>query len=186
MSPSTVSVSQAARAIQQGQVLAYPTEAVWGLGCDPLNKQAVTRILDLKQRPAEKGLIIVAGTLQQLRPYLADSLSEQECQQLLPQAEPITWLVPFNRHYVPEWIHGQHALLAVRISAHPIVQQLCALAAMPIVSTSANPQSQEAARSAEEVYNYFSDELLICEGQCGGATRPSRIKNLQTGKTMRE
>lgn len=181
-----ITVSAAARALQQGQVIAYPTEAVWGLGCDPLNHAAVSRILDLKQRPQEKGLIIVAASLQQLRPYLAKSLSEQECQQLLPGAQPTTWLVPFDPHYVPEWIHGQHALLAVRISTHPIVQQLCTLAEMPIVSTSANPQAKEAARSAEDVYNYFADELLLCEGQCGGATRPSRIKNLLTGETMRE
>lgn len=186
MAHRTVSVAQAAQAIQQGQVIAYPTEAVWGLGCDPLNQAAVSRILDLKQRPVEKGLIIVAASLQQLKPYLADSVSEQECQRLLPSAQPTTWLVPFNRHYVPEWIHGQHTLLAVRISAHPIVQQLCSLAAMPIVSTSANPQSQEAARTAEQVHAYFADKLLVCEGQCGGAVRPSKIRNLKTGETMRE
>ncbi len=50
----TTSVAEAAKALQAGEVLAYPTEAVWGLGCDPFNEQAFLKILRLKQRPIEK------------------------------------------------------------------------------------------------------------------------------------
>lgn len=186
MTDPRLSVAQATAALQQGSVLAYPTEAVWGLGCDPFNEAAVSALLALKQRSVAKGLILAAASLQQLLPYLSPDLTEQERQQLLPGAVATTWLVPFNLATVPHWIHGKHDVLAVRISAHPLVQQLCTAAGMPLVSTSANPQGLDAARNAADVRRYFGDKFLICTGECGGATRPSVIKNLKTGEILRE
>ena len=92
----TTSVTEAAACLQQGQVLAYPTEAVWGLGCDPYNQQAFLEILRLKQRPIEKGLILVAPSLHFLRPFVDFSrLSNEQLARLQAQYEhPITWVVP--------------------------------------------------------------------------------------------
>ena len=66
----TTSVAEAAQLLKQGDVLAYPTEAVWGLGCDPFNEQAFLKILQLKQRPIEKGVILLASQLSQVMPLL--------------------------------------------------------------------------------------------------------------------
>ena len=66
----TVDIEQAAALLHGGGLLAYPTEAVWGLGCDPDNEAAVLRLLQLKQRPLDKGLILVASSLDPLRPWL--------------------------------------------------------------------------------------------------------------------
>ncbi|MGZ4970158.1 MAG: Sua5/YciO/YrdC/YwlC family protein [Methylobacter sp.] len=68
---SSFKIKNAARHLKAGAVIAYPTEAVYGLGCDPLNEAAVMTLLDVKQRPIEKGLILIASSLEQLRPYLA-------------------------------------------------------------------------------------------------------------------
>lgn len=68
----TTSVAEAAHCLKQGQVLAYPTEAVWGLGCDPFNELAFRQILALKQRPIEKGVILLAGDVGQIEYLLAD------------------------------------------------------------------------------------------------------------------
>lgn len=62
----------AARVVREGGVIAYPTEAVWGLGCDPWNEDAVYRLLALKARPVEKGLIVVAANIHQLDFLLED------------------------------------------------------------------------------------------------------------------
>lgn len=186
MAISRVSVSDAVAALLEGKLLAYPTEAVWGLGCNPFQQDAVRALLDIKQRPEAKGLIVVAASLEQIQPYLAEQLSVEQCQQLLPGATPTTWLVPFNEKTVPEWVHGRHDLLAVRISSHPIVKALCNASGMPLISTSANPQGLPSARTAEEVEGYFADTIAICEGECGGALRPSMIKNLLTGDILRE
>src|SRR5690606_10303784 len=65
-----VSAEQAARCLRDGGVIAYPTEAVWGLGCDPFDVMALERLLAIKQRPPDKGLIAIAADLDQLRPLL--------------------------------------------------------------------------------------------------------------------
>ncbi|HEY9034041.1 MAG TPA: Sua5/YciO/YrdC/YwlC family protein [Pseudomonadales bacterium] len=183
---ATITVEQAAAAIHQGQVIAYPTEAVWGLGCDPFRREAVERLLALKQRPQAKGLILVAASLEQLQPLLAELTPEQWQQLASTTAIPTTWLVPFNATTVPDWIVGEHALLAVRISSHPLVRRLCELAGMPLVSSSANPQALPAARSLAEVQAYFADVVPCCDGELGGASRPSTIRNLLTGQILRE
>ena len=64
-------IREAARSVRRGGIIAYPTEAVYGLGCDPLDGAAVYRLLELKQRPVEKGLILIAARFEQLRPYVA-------------------------------------------------------------------------------------------------------------------
>lgn len=186
MSPAPLSIEAAAQAIIAGKVVAYPTEAVWGLGCDPQNKHAVEKILALKQRKAAQGLILVAANIAQLNPYLSAQLTEQQRQQLLSSERPTTWLVPFNQQTTPPWIAGEHNLLAVRISRHPVVEKLCMLADRAIVSTSANPHGLPAALSIDQVQGYFADNVLVCQGQCGEATRPSTIKNLLTGEILRE
>ena len=61
---------QIAEALRQNQVVAYPTEAVFGLGCNPQSESAVKKLLDLKQRPVEKGLILVAPSLDFFRPFV--------------------------------------------------------------------------------------------------------------------
>lgn len=181
-----ISIADAAQRIQSGGVVAYPTEAVYGLGCDPQNQAAVNQILALKQRAVDKGLILVAASLDQLEPYLHSSISIQQKQQLLSAERPTTWLVPYNPAHTPSWVSGSHPLLAVRISQHPIVQQLAASCGYPIISTSANPQGLSAARTGLEVMRYFGDDLPICQGLCGNAERPSTIRNLLTGEVLRE
>ncbi len=69
---SSLQVNEAVRILRQGGVIAYPTEAVYGLGCDPDNHQAVEKLLAIKQRSRDKGLILIAADFQQLRPYLAE------------------------------------------------------------------------------------------------------------------
>lgn len=181
-----ISIADAAQRIQSGGVVAYPTEAVYGLGCDPQNQAAVNQILALKQRAVDKGLILVAASLNQLEPYLHSSISIEQKQQLLSAERPTTWLVPYNQTHTPPWISGSHHLLAVRISQHPVVRQLALSCGYPIVSTSANPQGLPAAKSALEVSQYFGDDLPICQGQCGNADRPSTIRNLLTGEVLRD
>lgn len=182
---STCQPDQAAHIIRQGGIIACPTEAVWGLSCDPLNEPAVRRILQLKQRSASKGLILVAASSTQFSSLLND-LDDSLRQQLEDSwPGPNTWLVP-HRQRLPEWITGQHASVALRVSAHPLLQQLCQLAG-PLVSTSANPAGQPAATSRQQVEDYFGNQLdCILEGPLGGQNQPSSIRDLLSGKIIRQ
>ncbi len=69
---------QVLEALQKGEVIAYPTEGVFGVGCDPDNPEAIQKLLELKQRPVEKGLILIAANYEQLLPYVDESQLTQE------------------------------------------------------------------------------------------------------------
>ena len=179
-------VKQAARVLRRGGVIAYPTEAVWGLGCDPWQRPAVERLLALKQRPLHKGLILVGADPHQVAPLLR-ALSADERQRLLASwPGPVTWLLPDPDGWVPPWVKGSHASVAVRISAHPLVAQLCAAHGGPLVSTSANSAGREPARSAAAVRAAFPRQLdYLLPGPLGGLARPSSIRDLRSGAVLR-
>lgn len=185
MKPSITSVRRAVTAVRRGEIIAYPTEAVYGLGCDPANGETVRRLLALKHRPMHKGLIVVASSLYDLRHWLAPLTAEQRARIDETWPGPVTWLLPVRAN-TPRWLRGQHRSLAVRISAHPVVRALCREFNGPLVSTSANPAGHAPARSATQVKRYFGHRIaLIVDGDLGGATKPSEIRDARNGDVVR-
>ncbi len=167
---------EAVRCFRGGGVIAYPTEAVYGLGCDPLDPDAVARILAIKGRPMAKGLILVAADFDQLRPFLGPVDDATLAPVLATWPGPHTWLLP-AAEALPAWIRGRHETVAVRVTAHPVAAALCHACRSPLVSTSANPGSLPPARSPLGVRRYFGDaiDLLLC-GPLGGLERPTPIR----------
>lgn len=176
---------QAAAVIHRGGVIAYPTEAVFGLGCDPLNPIAVQRLLDLKQRPMHKGLILIASRFEQLLPFIAplDEASLALLQTNWPG--PVTWLLP-ARTDTPRWLRGEHSSIAVRVTAHPLASALCEAAGHALVSTSANPSGLSPARQTLRVRKYFPNQLdMIVTGDVDRQSNPTPIRDLLTKKLIR-
>ncbi len=183
--PSAFNTGLAARKLQAGAVIAYPTEAVWGLGCDPDNPDAVAKLLQLKQRDPAKGLILVAASLAQFDDYLQGLSPEQLATLNNSWPGPYTWLVPDNGR-APEWIRGQHDAVALRVSAHPLVVELCRAFGGPIVSSSANISGRPALLRSWLVRKHFGAALDYClEGPLGGAAKPSEIRDLLTQRVIR-
>ena len=175
---------QALEKLADGELLACPTEAVWGLSCDPFNEQAVASLLALKQRPVEKGLIVIFPSVTALAPFLEKPEQATNDMACAPGQQGITWLVEIKPNSLPAWVTGQHKTLAVRISSHPTLQALSQKFG-PIVSTSANPTGAPEAKSLSEVKAYFADSLYYCQGELGKAEKPSIIKDLTTGQVLR-
>ena len=177
-------ISQAARTVRAGGVIAYPTEAVYGLGCVPWSYPAVQRILSLKHRKPEKGLIVVAARVEQIEFMVTlpdDSLWEPV---LSSWPGPVTWVIP-AREWVPDWLTGGRSSLAVRVSAHPLVQALCSKVG-PLVSTSANPSDLAPARSSLRVRQYFGRSVdYVLPGQLGNLGSPTAIRDALSGQTLR-
>lgn len=171
----------------QGEVFAYPTEAVFGLGCDPDNQQAVMKLLALKQRPLEKGLILIAKTYSQLLPYVKDSAipMDKRSEIFSSWPGPNTWLLPASSA-APDWITGGSELIAVRVSAHPLVQSLCELFDKPMVSTSANLTGLPSATTEIEVQKQFAELVVLIRGELGKDTKPSKIRHGITGQIIRD
>lgn len=177
---------QAIQTLRQGGIIAYPTEAVYGLGCDPNNEQAVQRLLLLKQRPVNKGLILIAATLEQLAPYLAPIPPQRMQEVLATWPGPVTWIFPASPQ-TPAWIRGQYRSVAVRVTAHPIAKQLCLAFDSPLVSTSANQSQSPPAKSPQEVRAMFPEGIeVIIEGELGGLSKPTEIRDVLSGKVWRD
>ena len=178
-------IRHAAEVMRRGGVIAYPTEAVWGLGCNPFDRRAVEYLLSLKERPMHKGLILIAADIRQLGPFIdhLDDLQRQKLKNSWPG--PVTWLVPRNK-LAPFWVTGNSPSLALRVTDHPLAAGLCRAFGAPIVSTSANPQGLEPARDALTLRRYFGDQLdAITQGKVGRRANPSEIRDLLTGEIRR-
>ena len=181
----TPDLSNAIRTVQAGGVLAYPTEAVYGLGCNPADLAAVQRILTLKQRPADKGMILVAADLSQLEAYLLPLDAALQARVLPTWPGPVTWLLPVRPDVSP-LIRGKHDMLAVRITAHPVCRALCEQLGHPLISTSANLSDQAPARSAAEVQQQFGSQLgYILDAPLGEQNQPTEIRHGLTGEIVR-
>ncbi|MFO7594087.1 MAG: Sua5/YciO/YrdC/YwlC family protein [Pseudomonadota bacterium] len=175
----------ARRTLLGGGIVAYPTEAVYGLGCDPLNPDSVMRLLALKERPWRKGLILIASHQSQLEPYLEpiDPAVQERLSQTWPG--PVTWLLPALAE-VPYWLRGENRTLAVRVTAHPLAAALCDYMGGAIVSTSANRAGHEPARNALSVRRELGNEVdYILHGELGDSDNPTEIRDAGTGRIIR-
>jgi L-threonylcarbamoyladenylate synthase len=182
---SEFTVRFAAHCIRQGGVIAYPTETVYGLGCDPLCYDAVNTINRLKGRDARKGLILLASSLKQLD-GLIDVNDRNQRAMITSADEPTSWIVP-AKDAAPEWLTGGRNTLAIRISTHPVVIHLCDRLGYALVSTSANPAGKKPALNALQLHRHFHglvDAILVSTDNCSG--RPSKIRDLATGQLLRK
>jgi len=184
----------AAKWIKSGFVIAYPTESVYGLGCDPKNLDAVRKILQIKQRSYKKGLILVASNIEQIIPYI-DKPSPQLLARLAASSnQVITWLIPANKN-VSELLTGEHKSvkegadkkIAIRLSRHPIIYSLCQQLGHPIVSTSANVTGKSMLWSANEVKFRFKNKIkYILNASSGSQKKPSEIRDIISNQLIRK
>lgn len=171
--------------LNRGGVIAYPTEAVFGLGCDPFNEIAVRHILKLKHRSITKGLIVIASAWEQI-----SELTKPIPDNLLNFAKktwpgPVTWVFPASPK-APYWLTGEHTSIALRITNHPTAKSICDAYKNPIVSTSANIEGNKPATTAKEVLEYFPNEIdFMIDENVGALCKPTIIRDALTGKILR-
>lgn len=174
--------------LRNGGVIAYPTEAVWGLGCDPANEAAVLKLLALKQRPIEKGMILVAADVAQLQGWVQLDALPADRRDAVIESWPgaHTWVVPAGAK-APRWITGEHTGIAVRVSAHPLVSALCRAWGGPLVSTSANLAGKPPARQRDRLDPALLAQLDgLLDGATGGLEQPTPIRIASTGQVLRD
>lgn len=170
--------------LRRGGLIAYPTEYCFGLGCDPRNREAVKRLLKLKQRPQHKGVILIAGSYEQLVPYILPLDRDDQATLKAGGAESITFLMP-ARSSCPHWLRGAHKTLAVRITAHPEAAALCNGLGMALVSTSANVSGLKPARAYAQCQRLFGASVWVLPGRVGKRKKPSSIRGWNDGRIIR-
>lgn len=173
-------------AFENGMLLVYPTEAVMGIGCDPDSESAVMALLEIKQRPIEKGVILVAATYSQLLPYVNDNAIKPDMRTEIFSSwpGPNTWLLPKSAT-APAWLTGQHDKIAVRVTNHPTAKAMCEQLGKPVVSTSANLTGQAPALTIEEARTIFADSVTYVDGEVGQYSKPSTIRDGDSGEVIR-
>ncbi len=172
-------------ALRRSGVVAYPTEGVFGLGCDPRDDAALTRLLALKGRPAAAGLILIAAEFSQLAPWLAPLEPAHEARAAATWPGPVTWVWPASVA-VDRRLTGGRATLAVRVTAHPVASALCHAFGGALVSTSANYHGEPPARTAAEVRATFGATVdAVIDAPCGGLPGPTEIRDALTGAVLR-
>ena len=178
-------VARAARLIGSGGVVAYPTEACFGLGCDPESRSALKRILQIKSRPAGMGMIVIAHCIEILLPYLSIRHESVLDEPLASWPGPYTWIFPASRK-ASHLLCANRSTIAVRVTAHPIAAQLTCLANSAIVSTSANVHGKLPIREYGMVRRQMGSNLdFVVRGPIGGHRNPTQIRDAQTGQLLR-
>ena len=186
MHPLARSIHVVVRGLKRGGIIAYPTETVWGLGCDLRNAAALNRLRAIKQRSRQQGFILIAGSWRQFRAYLPD-LPDQDIQTIsMPRTRPCSWAVEDRQGRILPEVKGHNPKVALRISRHPQVMRLTAALGRPIVSTSANPAGRPPARTASQARAYFGRQIEhVVPGSVGRFGVPSQIRDLASGRLLR-
>jgi L-threonylcarbamoyladenylate synthase len=180
-------LTHAADALRRGGVVAYPTEAVFGLGCDPRSRVAFEKLFALKQRPPTQGVLLIGADFDQVAPYIDLAATPHAALERVRASwpGPHTWILP-RAAGVPEWIAGGHAGIALRVTAHATAAALCRAFGGALVSTSANPHGEPPARDAATVRRYFHDAVArVIDAPPGGQVRPTSIRDALTGAIIR-
>ena len=171
------SPADAAACLRAGGIIAHATEGVWGLACDPNNELAVQRILAIKGRDADKGLLLIgaasaafAGALEQMPSKLVRRVEAS-------WPGHVTWLLPGSEY--PSSIKGQHATIACRVPDHEQARQICAAFGGPLVSTSLNRAGDAPLTEHVRAVEMFGDLVdLVVPGETAGYLGPSAIYGL--------
>lgn len=171
--------------LKQGKVVAHPTEAVFGLACDPDNIDAVSRILQIKHRAMDKGFIIIGSSWTQLEPMITYIQPELLTRVFETWPGPTTWLFPASEK-VPFWITGHRKSVAVRVTAHPVAKALCEEFGGPLISTSCNKSGDPPARDIRTIQLTLNDTVdYVIDAPLGGRLRPTEIRDALTGEVIR-
>jgi L-threonylcarbamoyladenylate synthase len=178
-------LEKAVEALKNEKIIAYPTEGVYGLGCDPKSESALIALLTLKGRVPEKGFILIGSHLEQFSSYIAP-LTKKEIKEISETEEVTTWLVP-KGDSLSFLLCGSYPTVGIRVTTHPIAKALCEAFGRPLVSTSANVSGGSPARTAEEVKAQFQGSLLgyVVEGAVGSLGKPSTLRDLKTREILR-
>lgn len=140
---------QALEVLRQGGIILYPTDTVWGIGCDATCEAAVRKIFALKQRSDAKAMLCLLDAPGKLQGYVRQ-VPEMAWDLIELTTKPLTIIYPGAQHVAPSLV-AEDGSLGIRITEEPFTKALCAALHHPLVSTSANISGEPAARNFSEV-----------------------------------
>ena len=191
-------LQEALRVLRAGGIIVYPTDTVWGIGCDATNEEAVKKIYALKQREDSKSMLVLLDSAAKLNYYVdvpetAEMLLEASrndgmsaTESLNGEAKPLTIIYPNARHLAANLI-AEDGSIGIRITNEPFSQALCAQLKRPIVSTSANISGHPTAHfyhEIEEAILQGADYVCFFRREDDCPHEPSSIIKVNTDNTF--
>jgi L-threonylcarbamoyladenylate synthase len=168
--------------LKSGGVILYPSDTIWGLGCDVRNDQSIEKLLSIKQRPVEKGLIVLISKIEQLSEYVEEV--PEIAWDLVEFAEnPLTVIYPKGKNVSPLLL-GTDGSIAIRLVKDEFCKGLIYRYQRGIVSTSANISGEASPESFEKISGLIKDQvdyILKNPTQVKGINKPSKIVKLGLG-----
>ena len=177
----SIQTTLAAQHLQQGGVISIPTDTIQGLSCLPDCERALERIIQLKHRAPNKGLILLASDPVYIAPYVADPMV---LDRLEVGGDPTTYLVKASEQVHP-LLTGGFPTIAVRLTDNALIKDLCAQTHSALVSTSANTSGKDCATSVLQLKVFFGDDLDYVIAPKNYNSQASKIINLETGERVR-
>lgn len=172
----------AVNVLNDGGIISIPTDTIQGLSCLPRFDDSLQKLVDLKKRSVEKGLILLASDPVYFQDYVEDiSLLTQLTSTI---KDPITYLLKAS-DTAPQILLGGYDTIAIRLTTNPLIMDLCKYTQSALVSTSANISGLKAAKTTLELRIYFKDQLDYIIAPNKTKNSPSSIINLQTGERLR-
>ena len=173
--PEPRKIQRAVAALNAGELIAYPTDTVYGLGCDLLNKDALDRLYSAKNMPRSQSLALVCLDLSDIARYVVvDSAAYRLLRRLLPG--PYTFILPATRE-VPKTIAPKRTQVGIRVPAHAVPRAITEALGRPLISTTAAPYGGEALQWPEEIAEAFPQLKLVLDGGPGGVV-PTTVLDL--------
>jgi L-threonylcarbamoyladenylate synthase len=145
----SVDIHAACKVLQQGGIILYPTDTVWGIGCDATNEDAVKKVLELKKRTEAKSLIVLLDSVAKL-PYYVEDIPPIAYDLIETATEPLTVVYSKARNLATNVI-AEDGSVAIRITMEAFSAQLCNRFRKPLVSTSANFSGEPAPSTFKEI-----------------------------------
>jgi L-threonylcarbamoyladenylate synthase len=177
----TISIQEAAERIRGGELVAFPTETVYGLGANALDPAAVAKIYALKGRPGTSPLIVHAASIEMARTLVSEWPPEAEALALKYWPGPLTLVLPKARA-IPEIVTAGLATVGIRVPHHPIALELIREAGVPIAAPSANRFMQLSPTLAAHVRAAFGDAVPVLDGGASGVGIESTVVSITQGK----
>lgn len=178
--PEPRKISQALAVLERGGLIAYPTDTVYGLGCDLMNKQAIERLYVVKNMQKNKSLAFICHDLSDIAKYaVVDNWAYRILKHNLPG--PYTFILPATRE-VPKMVLSKQKTVGIRVPDHPVVTTLARELGRPIISSTAAPPGEDAMIDPSEIDDRFKLDLVLDGGVCG--MTPTTVVDLSEGQVQ--
>ena len=177
--PEPRKVRRAVEALEQGEVIAYPTDTVYAIGCDLFNKKAIDRIYQIKQMPKNHKLTFICPDLSDIARYaIVDNSQYRILRRILPG--PYTCVLEATRE-VPKIVQSKRKTIGIRVPNSPIIQAIVQELGRPVITSSALLPGEEFFIDPDEIDDRFVGLAMVLDGGVGGI-EPTTVVDLSSGQ----